>query len=184
MTGKRGGTCPAVGAKQFWWLLLAALPMCLLFLSLWFSPLLLIGLPCPVMIDFLPVYHDATRTVTLCWPPGRPDMASVQDLYGTVLAALQAHNTHRVLIDCRDALLVPPEVAAWVVRHWLPNVQQALAPARPRLAYLMMPSDQLLLNEHEPSRALALEALSASSEQPAVVVFADEDGARRWLLQS
>lgn len=104
-----------------------------------------------------------------------------QNEYETILTEAQQHKTPRWLMDVRRRSYPPPDMADWTANVWLPRVVTALAPQRPRLAYLISPSREESLRLNATLRA-SMEAAMAPDRGYDVNTFINEGEATQWLL--
>ncbi|QNH62683.1 hypothetical protein [Hymenobacter sediminicola] len=108
-----------------------------------------------------------------------PDL--FQQDYHTILAESRSNNTARWLVDVRRRPHPTPEMADWAANVWLPEVVAALAPVRPRLAYLISPSREEALKA-SPSLQQSVQAAISPTRGYDVAIFNDEGLATEWLL--
>ena len=101
--------------------------------------------------------------------------------YEQVLHASQQHATARWLLDLRRRPALPPEVADWAARHFLPRSAAALAPRRLRIAFLV-PPQRFELMQHDASLAPSIQEVFEATRPYDSQLFGDEGAAVRWLL--
>ncbi|UYZ62681.1 hypothetical protein [Hymenobacter weizhouensis] len=100
--------------------------------------------------------------------------------YAALLNAGEQHSTPRWLIDVRRRPTPSPDVARWVSQEWLPQIVTALAPQRPRLAYLVSPSREEALRT-DPALQASVQAAYATDRGYDLGTFGDEGSAMQWL---
>lgn len=104
-----------------------------------------------------------------------------QQEYNTILQEAQIYDTPRWLIDVRRRPHPAPDMADWAANVWLPQVVTALAPRRPRLAYLISPSREQSLKA-SPALQASVQAASSPERGYDVAIFNNEGEANNWLL--
>lgn len=126
-------------------------------------------------------YRPDLRLLVARWLD-ESDPARLPNEYAAILAGVREHAAGRLLLDLRRRSTPNPEGAAWVVAAWLPQLVAALAPQRPRLAYLVSPLRAQALRDNDSLRATAQTATSRQHGYD-LALFDDEGAALRWLLE-
>ncbi|TGE18953.1 STAS/SEC14 domain-containing protein [Hymenobacter elongatus] len=101
--------------------------------------------------------------------------------YRTIITEGLTHGTPRWLVDVRRRPHPTPSMAEWAANVWLPEVVAALAPRRPRLAYLISPSREEAL-QASPTLQASMQAASDPHRGYDVAIFNNEGEATQWLL--
>jgi hypothetical protein len=90
----------------------------------------------------------------------------------TTLVALREHRASRILIDVRDARVIPEEDQAWVVENWIPR---AIGAGR-RWTAIVMPKSALMMTIVE-----NIDKRQGDAHASGVKYFATPDEAEAWL---
>ena len=125
-------------------------------------------------------YRPDLDMLTVRWLDAlQPDLFE-QD-YRTILAEARTTSAVRWLVDVRRRPAPTPAMAEWAATVWLAEVVAALAPHRPRLAYLISPDREQALRSN-PSLQASMQAAITPDRGYDVAVFNDEGPATTWLL--
>ncbi|WP_317044262.1 class I SAM-dependent DNA methyltransferase [Hymenobacter roseosalivarius] len=138
--------------------------------------------PTAYMPDFSSIllsYRPDLDVLTGRWSADSP-LAGIRADYEAVLVAGRTHHTARWLLDVRRRVQLSVDVLGWVTHDWLPRTIVALAPARPRMAYLITPAREQAFLSNAVTQPDMQHILDPARPYD-LRLFNDEGEAMRWL---